>query len=138
MQLTGSWGLGGPNGIRAREDACMQELVERHPVGLDPLRAHLLRQLLSFVEAARVEMCLEQRVVTHHVQAINPFHILKMPQSAGDVSTSNKRLEQAVVCQEADGATIQLQFLEEGHSAVEIAFYDKPLTMDDTCLSCVV
>ena len=34
-----------------------------------------------------------------------------MPQSAGGVSTSNKRLGQAVVCQEADGATIHRQFL---------------------------
>ena len=34
-----------------------------------------------------------------------------MPQGARGVSTSNKRLEQAVVCQEADGATIHRQFL---------------------------
>ena len=76
-QLTGSWGLACPSGTHAREDACMQELVERHPMGSDPFRAHLLRQLLSFVEATRVEVCLEQRVVTHNVQAVNLFHLSK-------------------------------------------------------------
>ena len=41
----------------------MQELVERHPVGSDPFRAYLLRQLLSFVEAAHVEVCLSSNVL---------------------------------------------------------------------------
>ena len=49
------------------------------PVHANTSRAHLHRQLLSFVGTTCVEVCLEHSVVSYDVQAIDMLHLLEQP-----------------------------------------------------------